>query len=144
MKQCRFLLCLTIILSEFSCKHGSDNITILMENNSDISPVIEIVTTVDDSLYAKHTVKRNEEKVSYTEFTVPKPGKWKVARLKFFVDKGTDTTYCNVIKDSIKKEATVYVNFNEVLFKKGDSYQGNVLGKDTIIKKEFYSEVFYH
>lgn len=143
MKKLWFFLCLVTILSELSCKNSSDNITVLMENNSDMKPIIEIITNVNDTLYAKHVVKRNKERVSYTEFTITKPVKWDVIKLKFFINGEMDTTLCSVIKDSIKKNTTVHVNFNEVLFKKGDSYKGYVLDKDTIIKKEFYSEVIY-
>ena len=143
MKQLWFFLCLTTILSELSCKNSSDNITVLMENNSDMKPIIEIITNVNDTYYAKHVVKRNKEKVSYTEFTITKPVKWDVIKLKFFINGEMDTTLCSVIKNSVKKNTTVHVNFNEVLFKKGDSYKGYVLDKDTIIKREFYSEFIY-
>ncbi len=137
-----FFFCL-LALNQFSCKRGADNITVLIENNSDIKPVIEIVTMVNDSLFAKQLIRRNNERVSYTEFTITKPIKGDVLKLKFFIVGEKDTTSCNIIKDSIKKKATVHVNFNEVLFKKGDRYKGFVLDKDTIIKKEFYSEVMY-
>lgn len=143
MKKLWFLLCLATILSELSCKNSSDKITVLMENNSDVKPIIEIITNVNDTLYAKHIVKRNNKKVSYTEFTITKSLKWDVIKLKFFINGEMDTTLCSVIKDSIKKNATVHVNFNEVLFKKGDSYKGYLLDKDTIFKKELYSEVIY-
>jgi len=142
MKKLWFFLGLITILSELSC-NSSDNITVLMENNSDMKPSIEIVTNVNDTLYAKHVVKRNNDKISYTEFTITKPVKLDIIKLKFFINGEMDTTLCSVVKDSIKKNTTVHVNFNEVLFKKGDSYKGYRLVKDTIVKKEFYSEVIY-
>ena len=143
MKKLWFLLCLATILNEFSCKKSSDNITVLMENNSDVKPIIEIITNVNDTLYAKHVVKRNNEKVSYTEFTISKPLKWDEIKLKFFINGEMDTTLCVVIKNRIKKNTVVHVNFNEVLFKKGDTYKGYLLSQDSIIKKELYSEVIY-
>jgi len=143
MNKLGIFLYLIIILSGFSCNNRSDIITVLVENNSDIKPIIEIVTNVNDTLYARHMVKRNKEKVDYTEFTITKPVKWDVINLKFFINGEMDTTSCSVIRDSIKKNATVHVNLNEVLFKKGDSYKGHALDKDTLIKKEFYSEVIY-
>ncbi|MCP9749776.1 hypothetical protein [Ferruginibacter sp. HRS2-29] len=139
----KFFLYSILILVGSSCNNSSGYITVLLENNSDTRPAIEIVTNVSDTLYAKHIVKRNKEQISYTEFKITQPVKWDEIKLTFFVNGGLDTASCSIVRDSIKKNTTVHVNLNEVLFKKGDSYNGYTLDKDTVVKKQFYSEVIY-
>ncbi len=114
-----------------------------MENNSDIKPAIEITTSVNDSFYAVHTVKCVKEKITNTNFIITTPIKWDIIKLKFSINGYLDTSICNIIRDSVKNEIVVHVNLNEILFKKGWNYKSYILDKDTIVQKQFYSEVMY-
>jgi hypothetical protein len=128
----------------FSCKQTANDVTIAMENNSDIKPCIKIATYVNGNFYDTTNVCRSKGTVSYKKIIVKNLLHFKNPILKFFILNDIDTSICNIITDSIKNGVTVHINYNEILFKRGDSYYGRILEKDTVVKKEFYSEVMYN
>ena len=62
-------------------------------------------------------------------------------KIDFKVHSTGEQTGCTFTLDSLRKGAIVHANYVEVLFKKGYQYKSDILMRDSIVKKDFYSEI---
>lgn len=123
------------------CNKKGNDIVVLFENNSDVDSIINIETYIDDDFYKSVQVKRDTTRVRYEELLIKPPTEKKNVKLLFVIGKSKDTASCIVYKPVLNKKSYVHVNFNELLFKKGFNYLGQMLQKDSIVRKNFYCEI---
>jgi archaellum component FlaF (FlaF/FlaG flagellin family) len=135
------LACLLLVF--FGCT--KKRIEIIIENSSNISDSINIDVMLDGVvIYKNVSVKRDKEKVRFETLNIDFPENKTDARLNFRMSNTGELTGSIVTKDSIKRKATVHVNFLEVRFSKGFELGTKILSKDSIARREFYSEVIYN
>ncbi len=142
------LYCCIVFLSLFvllliGCKSKTKQIEILVENSSNVNDSINIDLIVNDIFYKKVPVKRGKETIKYEKIEMDFPKDESVIHLKFKLNSTGELAESIVKKDSIKGKAIVHVNFLEVRFNKGFELGNRVLEKDSIVRREFYSEIMY-
>jgi hypothetical protein len=131
-----------LLLMCFGCK--TKHIEIIIENSSDISDSISIDVMLDSAvLYKNISVKKDKEKLKFESVNIDFPENKTDVRLNFRMNNTGELTGSTVIKDSIKQKAIIHVNFLEVRFLKGFELGTRVLDKDSIVRREFYSEIIY-
>lgn len=87
------------------------------------------------------SVKRGTTVVRFEKLMLEIPVERDNVILTFIINKSGDSTSCVLDREMLRAESSVHVNFNETIFKKGFNYLGHILKRDTIIRREFYSEI---
>lgn len=119
----------------------TSKVAVYIENNSDVDSVVFMKAFINDKFYKVVSVKRNRTLVTYEKLMVELPVKMDSVILKFVISKTGDSTSCVLNSEMLSAESPVHVNFNEIIFKKGFDYLGHILKNDSVVKREFYSEV---
>lgn len=132
------LLCVFICLS---CQNKQ--IKISLENTSKVSDSINIDIELDNKLLKNVWVKKGKETITYEKLNIDYPSNKTEVQLNFKLKSTGETTGIIVKRDSITQYALVNVNFIEIVFFKGFKLGTRVLDKDSLVKREFYSDVFY-
>jgi hypothetical protein len=124
-----------------SCASHPKFIELDIENSSDVRPVINMEIYREDKLFRKEIVRKYNV-ARFTELRIQNIPD--TLFLRFVIPQTKEETSCEILKKNIDKNfATVHVNLTEILFKKGDTYKGSILDKDSIMKRNFYCEVMY-
>jgi hypothetical protein len=138
MKKIPYLILFTVA----GCLSKRTNkVPVYLENNSDADSVFNIKTLINYKFYKVVPVKRNPIADRYENLVVELPVKMDSIILTFIISETGDSTSCVLHRELMNAKSWVHVNFNETIFKKGSSYLGQVLRKDTLISHEFYSEI---
>lgn len=121
---------------------NTNRVAVYLENSSDVDSVVYIKTFINDKFFKVVPVKRITTVVKYEKLIVELPVKMDSVTLKFAISKTGDSTSCVLNSEMLSAGSPVHVNFKEIIFKKGFDYLGHILKNDSVVKREFYSEVF--
>jgi hypothetical protein len=133
-----------ILIISYGCtKKGTVNIWI--ENSSDIKDSIYVKTFIGDSLVDQRQIYRDSIADRIIPFAIHLPKAKNVQYFTFrFVALPENSESSTVIRvDSIEAISFLHVNYVETLFKKGYVIFTDTLKADSIIRKDFYSEIVY-
>lgn len=126
-----------------SCGSDKENISVWIENNSDVNREIEVSTYLNDSLVDKRYIEKDSiaDRVASFKIDLKLAGKKKESKFKFVSSIDQDQTSCVVNLDSINKSTLLHVNYVRRLLRKGYHFNNDTLKSDSIIRKEFYCEL---
>jgi hypothetical protein len=140
----RFILICLLILIVYACTPKA-SVNIWIENSSDIKDSIYVKTFLGDSMVDQRPIYRDSIADRIFPFTIQLPkaknGKYFTFRFITFPENLETSIIINV--DSVEAISFLHVNYVETLFKKGYVIFSDTLKADSIIKKEFYSEIVY-
>jgi predicted transcriptional regulator len=137
-----YVVTFCLLTTFFGCK--KKQIEIIIENSSNVTDSLSINVMLENKLIFKNIhVKRDRNKITFEVLRIDFPKGKTTASLNFTLNNTGEMTQSLVSRDSIKQKATVHVNFLEVRFLKGFALGTKVLQKDSIVRREFYSEVIY-
>jgi hypothetical protein len=123
------------------CFTKRSEVVVYMENNSDLDSVINIKTLINGKFYKVVPVKRNTIAVKLVPLIVKFPDKMDTVKLTFINSNRGDSSSCVVRREILSPKTWVHVNFNQVVFRKGRRFYDRILERDTLMGREFYSEI---
>lgn len=131
-----------IILTLFTLGCRKDRfINVYLENSSETIPVLTVATYINGSYYNTIRVKKNTSAINWANYQLLLPSNKDSVQIMFVIPENNCRTACILLRDSLTSRSWMHVNYNEVLFRKGDQYYGYILSKDTVVEKNFYCEV---
>ena len=127
----------------FGCKTKSKKINFVFENSSEIRNIIYIDLYINEVFYKKFKVEKQniDHKFIFDEIKIP--SNQDKIKLTFKITETTYISKLNIDKSLFENKdyVTVHVNLKEIIFHEGDYLGVDILSKDSIVKKEFYSEI---
>jgi hypothetical protein len=101
-----FWLLLPVIIA--CCNEKSDRVVILVENNSDIDPVVYLRTYIDGKFIKTIEVKRDTSKVQFERLLIEHAFRQNnTITLGFTIERSNDTTSCVVSREQLTDKSFV-------------------------------------
>lgn len=129
-----------LIFFFISCNNRK-NITIAIENNCNASEQLVFYVYRGKVLIKSLLVPHSKTSISYVSTSIEIEPPYDNIALTFKIKERTDSTNLNISGKELTKSKIIHVNFVEQILKKGAKSGNSILAKDSIVYKDFYSEL---